>query len=203
MAETHDGSADFEPVHYSAVAEHDEVLETLRQRIRDVERMLREDELHVSDDQFTQLTLAIENDWPYSASPVKLFAKLRALSEGAPLPNAMRDAYGEYYIPDGSALMTAWGMEFVPLDDASAMRAVYMFSQVGSSADSPRYYCFDEDIFSLQFAEIAPASLTWQLERLMPEAITAINAAIEEGASLTDKIRDGTPFVEITAFRVR
>jgi hypothetical protein len=189
MAETRDSASDFEPVHYSAVAEHDVVLETLRERIRDVERMLREGEVHASDDHFTQLALAIENDWPYSASPVKLFAKLRALSEGAPLPNAMRDAYGEYYIPDGSELMTAWGMEFVPLDDASAVRALYMFSHAGSGIESPRYYCFDEDIFSLQFAEIAPASLAWQLERLVPDAIAAINAAIGEEASLTDKIR--------------
>lgn len=178
-----------EPVHYSEVIEHDEILERLRVRIREIEQLLGEGAIQYGDEQFTELAERLDEDWPYVETPVKVFAKLRALSSGAAMPGALSDDVSEYFIPDSSQPMTAWGVEIIPIDDTVQARIVYMFSSPGGGLDGSRYYCFDEDIFSLQFAHVAEESLAWQLERLVPDVVAMINSAIDPAADLTTKVR--------------
>ena len=117
-----------EPVHYSEVIEHDEVLERLRVRIREIEQRLVEGAIQYGDEEFTELAERLDEDWPYVETPVKVFAKLRALSSEAAMPGALSDDVSEYFIPDSSQPMTAWGVEIIPIDDTVQARICLLYT---------------------------------------------------------------------------
>jgi hypothetical protein len=182
-----------EGAHSSEIMDHDELLALLRTRIRQIERWIADGDISYGDEQYTMLTKAIDDDWPYYSQSASVFGRIRVADDGD--GSVTRDEIGPYAIPEQAMPFRSFGVEFARLRDGR-VKATYLFGDMYDTTNRRHYYCLDEDIYSMSFDELAPESLKWQLERLVPTIVDGIDSALSGLQSLEDKIRalDGVSF---------
>lgn len=162
---------------------HDETLTLMRRRYTELAQWFSDGAIDPMSEEARKLSERLEKDWPYNGQPVGYTGKLRPFDTGSGYD---MDGSGPFEIVEEQMVLSG-RPEVVPISDGE-WRAVYTFDGHGADAGR-RQYAFDDDIFRLTFCDLAPASVAWQLEHLVPEMMQYIRETIPADGTLTERLQ--------------
>ncbi len=169
---------------FDEIKVRDDVLESLRTRIREFNRWLKDGVISLDDPEFEDVYEKLQHAWQYDGDICGVLGKLRPVVD---TEDAESDIHGPFIIADTSHLLVSRGIELVP-NHNDEMEIIYLFKDT-NAAESDQYYCRDEDMYTLAFEDLPFESIAWQLERLIPDQIDAIKQAITEEGTLEERVR--------------
>ncbi|MBP6037943.1 MAG: hypothetical protein KA604_01235 [Candidatus Saccharimonas sp.] len=187
MSEYDHGSSTEEPVALirDEIMTHDIVLQRMKVRIAEFNRWLSEGVVVPGDDESEDIYERLIDDWPYHGQTASFMGILRSTStRGA---NTVFDESQSAIVVSEPRLVRSYGFEVIPLPGGE-YKGVYLLSDP-TYVEGHQYYCYDEDIFSLNFDKPAPESIDWQIEQLLPDVSRQIREAMPVEASLLERIQ--------------